>query len=112
MRILEYYWFDNQDIANNNNKLMKDKMQTEEMEINDRIVQMEDSDDDDPIVDSFDLFINMPKATDQDELHLLQYPLRPHDRPYGDQGQLLKVEACFEDKQSESAEKSGTESTQ
>jgi len=64
MRILEYYWFDNQDIANNNNKLMKDKMQTEEMEINDRIVQMEDSDDDDPIVDSFDLFINMPKATD------------------------------------------------
>ena len=28
----------------------------------------------------------------KDTLHMLQYPLRPNYRPYGDQGELTKVE--------------------
>ena len=54
------------------------------------------------VVESFDLYINNT-GTGQvgqgfegaNELHLLQYPLRPFNRPYGDQGKLLKVEAAF-----------------
>ena len=30
----------------------------------------------------------------KDDLHLLQYPLRPNYRAYGDQGELFKVEMC------------------
>lgn len=28
----------------------------------------------------------------QQDLHILQYPLRPADRPYGDHGHLVKVD--------------------
>ena len=30
----------------------------------------------------------------KDDLHVLQYPLRPNYRAYGDQGELTKVEVC------------------
>ena len=32
----------------------------------------------------------------QQDLHVLQYPLRPADRPYGDHGSLMKVEQIGE----------------
>ena len=30
----------------------------------------------------------------KDDVHVLQYPLRPNYRRYGDQGELKKVEMC------------------
>lgn len=30
----------------------------------------------------------------KDDVHILQYPLRPNYRRYGDQGELKKVEMC------------------
>ena len=48
---------------------------------------------DDPVLESFDLYLN-PSASAH--LHLLQFPLRHCDRPYGDQGKLLKVEVGFD----------------
>ena len=38
----------------------------------------------------------------KDDLHLLQYPLRPSYRAYGDQGELSKVEVANEGQEVES----------
>ena len=46
-------------------------------------------DDDDPVVAEFDVCLN---GSLKDQLQLLQYPLRPRYRQYGDQGQLDNVE--------------------
>lgn len=45
--------------------------------------------DDDEVVAEFDVYL---AGQLKDDLHLLQYPLRPSYRAYGDQGQLFKVE--------------------
>ena len=41
------------------------------------------------------MFINQNDQVQNQELHLFQFPLRPANRPYGDQGELVKVE-CLE----------------
>ena len=56
-----------------------------------------DDSDDDPVVEEFDLYLNnMGSSGNASELHLLQFPLRHFNRPYGDQGKLLKVEVAYE----------------
>ena len=45
------------------------------------------------VVAEFDVFLT-PKM--KDDIHLLQYPLRPSYRPYGDQGELIKVEMAVQ----------------
>ncbi|KAF8820281.1 Dna-directed Rna polymerase III RPC5, partial [Cardiosporidium cionae] len=49
----------------------------------------EETDEDGPIEREIDVYIN---RVDDATISLLQYPLRPVYRPYGDQGQLTKVE--------------------
>lgn len=57
-------------------------------------------DDDDPVVREIEVYVNRisnPGASADDSeaagasIYLLQYPLRPIYRPYGDQGRLLKI---------------------
>ena len=44
----------------------------------------------------FDVILNnLLTDKDQEELYLFQYPLRPSNRPYGDHGDLSKVEFTF-----------------
>lgn len=45
--------------------------------------------DDDEVIAEFDVVL---AGQMRDDIHLLQYPLRPSYRPYGDQGELVKVE--------------------
>ena len=61
--------------------------------MSDREMSHSDSDDD-PVVEEYDLYIN--GSADPNELHIVQYPLRHSDRPYGDQGKLLKVEVAYD----------------
>ena len=44
----------------------------------------------------------------QEDLHILQYPLRPADRPYGDHGPLVKVDQMGEGPSNEQIEGENT----
>ena len=44
----------------------------------------------------------------QEDLHILQYPLRPADRPYGDHGPLIKVDQMGEGPSNEQIEGENT----
>uniref|UniRef100_A0A0G4IED6 DNA-directed RNA polymerase III subunit RPC5 n=1 Tax=Chromera velia CCMP2878 TaxID=1169474 RepID=A0A0G4IED6_9ALVE len=48
-----------------------------------------EDDADDPVIAEYEVELT---RIDDGELHVLQYPLRPVYRPYGDEGQLSKVE--------------------
>lgn len=48
--------------------------------------------DEDPIVREIDVFLNRLEEQGDTDIYLLQYPLRPVYRPYGDHGQLCLIE--------------------
>ena len=49
---------------------------------------MDEESDDDPVVAEFEVCLN---GALKDQLMLLQYPLRPRYRKYGDQGDLIQA---------------------
>ncbi|TNV81381.1 hypothetical protein FGO68_gene8998 [Halteria grandinella] len=55
-------------------------------------------DDDDEVIAEFDVVL---AGQMRDDIHLLQYPLRPSYRPYGDQGELVKVEMAVTHQQAQ-----------
>lgn len=57
---------------------------------------MDDDDDDDPVVREIPVYLN--RVEGDNDFYLLQYPLRPVYRPYGDHGQLYKIQRRPESK--------------
>ncbi|PFH36596.1 DNA-directed RNA polymerase III RPC5 [Besnoitia besnoiti] len=51
----------------------------------------ESDDDDDPVVREIDVYVRRLDTSSAASVYVLQYPLRPLYRPYGDHGQLLEV---------------------
>lgn len=57
--------------------------------VSDDNVSSEDPDDECTM--ELPVYINCSQES-SDQLHMFQYPLRPNDRPYGDQGDLVRIE--------------------
>ncbi|KFG38328.1 DNA-directed RNA polymerase III RPC5, partial [Toxoplasma gondii GAB2-2007-GAL-DOM2] len=69
----------------------EEEEEEEEDEGEEEGTEEEESDEDDPVVREIDVYLRRLDSSSAASVYVLQYPLRPLYRPYGDHGQLLEV---------------------
>ncbi|CBZ50984.1 putative SIN-like domain-containing protein [Neospora caninum Liverpool] len=81
--------------AQENGGLSSDSSEEEKEEEEEEEDEEEEADesgsDDDPVVREIDVYLRRLDTSSATSVYVLQYPLRPLYRPYGDHGQLLEV---------------------